>query len=309
MVDRCILATNIAETSLTIDGVRFVVDTGLVRLNYFDVKSGVDSLITCPISQAAARQRAGRAGRTQPGKVFRLYSEQVFSDMQPFTPPEMQRCDVSWAVLELKALGVSDVLHFDFLSPPSAEAMCHALELLYSLGALDENCNLTSDGNKMAEMPVEPRLSRCLLASLEYGCTEEMLSVAAMCDVEYPFVTLRHRSSEESRQRLAESLAQFVSLDGDHITLLNVYKGFRQSGHNASWCEQHMLHFKMLARAKEVFRLALSTSLRMLDSRASGGDAAAAAQGGGLRLLHLRGGHGGCPQGNHRWLLRPRRPA
>ena len=249
---RCILATNIAETSLTIDGVRFVVDTGLVRLNYFDVRSGVDSLITCPISQAAARQRAGRAGRTQPGKVFRLYSETIFNGMQPFTPPEMQRCDISWAVLELKALGVSDVLHFDFLSPPSAEVMSYALELLYSLGALDENCNLTSDGNKMAEMPVEPRLSRCLLASFQYGCTEEMLSVAAMCDVEYPFVTLRQRSSEESRQRLAESLAQFVSLDGDHITLLNVFNAFRQSGYSASWCEQHMLHYKMLARAKEV---------------------------------------------------------
>lgn len=246
------MATNIAETSLTIGGIRFVVDCGLVRLNYFDVRSGIDSLITCPISQAAAKQRAGRAGRTQPGKVFRLYTELSFNELQPFTPPEMQRCDVSWAVLELKTLGVADVLHFDFLSPPSSEAMCYALELLYSLGALDDDCNLTDSGNKMAEMPVEPRLSRCLLASLDLGCAEEMLSVAAMCDVEYPFVTLRQRSSEESKQRLAESLAQFVSLDGDHITLLNVFKAFQRSGHNSSWCEQNMLLHKMLARAKEV---------------------------------------------------------
>lgn len=249
---KCILATNIAETSVTIEGIRFVIDSGFAKLNYFDVRSGIDSLLVCPISQASAMQRSGRAGRTQPGKCFRMYTEREYQGLAPFTVPEMQRSDISWAVLELKALGIADVLHFDFISPPSADSLCHALELLYSLGALDGDCNLTAFGGKMAEMPVEPRLSRCLLMSFELGCVEEMLSVAAMCDVDYPFVTLRSKASDESKQRLADSLSQFVSLEGDHITLLNIFKGFVAFGYSSSWAESMMLNSRILLRAKEV---------------------------------------------------------
>jgi HrpA-like RNA helicase len=184
-----------------------------------------------------------------------MYTEPSYLSLEQFTPPEMQRSDLSWVVLELKALGVQDVLHFDFLSAPSADSMCYALELLYSLGALDDDCNLTAAGNKMAEMPIEPRLSRCLLASLELGCADEMLTVAAMCDVEPPFITLRGRASEESKQRLADSMANFVSLDGDHLTLLNVFRGFAAANYSASWSEQMMMHHRVLVRAREVHYL------------------------------------------------------
>lgn len=249
---KVVIATNIAETSLTIDGIRFVIDAGFVKLNFFDVSSGIDSLVTCPISQASARQRSGRAGRTQSGKCFRLYTEVDYNKLEVFTIPDMRRSDISWVMLELKALGIADVLHFDFMSPPSSDAMIHALELLHSLGAIDMNCDLTPLGVKMAEMPVEPRLSRCLLASFEYGCVQEMLSIAAMCDVEFPFVTVRHRAGEEAKQRLIECISQFASLDGDHVSLLSVFNGFASSGYDSSWCDQYMLSYKRLSRAKEV---------------------------------------------------------
>ena len=252
-VRKVILATNIAETSLTIDGVRFVVDTGFSRINYFNTRSGIDALITAPISQASAAQRAGRAGRTMPGKCFRLYTEEAFTkDLAAHTIPELQRADISWAVLELKALGVLDVLHFDYPSPPSADALCHALELLFSLGALDDQGGLTSLGGRMAEMPLEPRVSKCLLTSLELGCAEEMLTVAAMCDVEHPFITLRGRASEERKQRLNDSIGALASLDGDHITLLRVFGAAKEAGFTAQWCEEKMLSHRTLTRAKEV---------------------------------------------------------
>ena len=120
-------------------------------------------------------------------------TQSAFAELPDYLPPEMQRTDISWAVLQLKSLGIDNILHFDFLSPPPAEIMIHALELLFSLGALDENGLLTKDGAMMADLPIEPRVARCLLTSISMGCTEEMLSIAAMCAVDNPFITMRHR--------------------------------------------------------------------------------------------------------------------
>ena len=145
-----IIATNIAETSVTIDGIKFVVDAGLVKMKYFNVVSGVDALITCPIPQSSGNQRAGRAGRVMPGKCYRLMTEQSFSKLDPFNTPEMRRTDITWAVLQLKALGIDDVLHFDFLSSPHPESLNYSLELLYTLGALDLDCKLTDIGEKLS---------------------------------------------------------------------------------------------------------------------------------------------------------------
>lgn len=154
------------------------------------------------VSKASAKQRAGRAGRTQPGKCFRLMTQSSFDGLPDYLPPEMQRTDISWAVLQLKSLGIRDVLHFDFISSPPAEIMIFALELLYSLGALDADGELTAVGERMADMPIEPRLARCLLSSVDMGCSEEMLSIAAMCSVDNPFITQRHSASKESKARL-----------------------------------------------------------------------------------------------------------
>lgn len=248
---KVVVATNIAETSLTIEGIRFVIDSGLVKLNYFNVHNGVDSLVTCPISQASARQRAGRAGRTQPGKCFRLMTEETFKALKCHTPPEIQRTDLCAVILQLKALGIDDVARFDFLSSPSSEAMIYGLEILYSLGAMDDNGKLTDLGEQMAEMSLEPRMSKALLSSWDFGCGEEMLTIAAMCSIEHPFINQRNRASQEAKQQLLDSISTFASLDGDHISLLNVYKGFEDSGYNSSWCDSMMLQPRLLQRAKD----------------------------------------------------------
>jgi ATP-dependent RNA helicase DDX35 len=250
-VRKVIVATNIAETSLTIEGVRYVVDTGFVRMPYFDVENGLESLIVTTESKASATQRAGRAGRTEPGKCFRLFTEEAFNQLRDTTVPEIQRSNMAWPVLQLKALGIDDILHFDFLSSPPAEVMMHALELLYSLGALDEEAKLTPLGRDMAEFPCEPRLAKLLLSSFDFGCVEEMLTLVAMLSIQHPFIQPRS-SSKEAKQKLHDAVAEFAVLEGDHITLINVYNGFEDAQDQQSWCDQHMLQRRLLQRAVEV---------------------------------------------------------
>ena len=275
---KVVFATNIAETGITIEGIRFVVDAGmiflfvtsifyccfspiifilqgLVKLNYFDARSGMDSLICTHASKASYAQRAGRAGRTQPGKCFRLMTEESFRDLIPANLlPEMQRSDISWAVLQLKALGIDNVLRFDFISPPSADMMIYALELLYSLGALDNDGDLTEDGEKMADMPIEPRLARCLLSSIDMGCSDELLSIAAMCSIDNPFIKQRSTASKESKKRLQECMETFVSYKGDHLTLLNIYEGYASANFERSWCDQYCIQSRLMQRAREMRR-------------------------------------------------------
>eukprot|EP00980_Cylindrotheca_fusiformis_P016937 scaffold5157_cov100-Cylindrotheca_fusiformis.AAC.9 len=153
---KCVVATNIAEASLTIDGIYYVVDPGFSKQKAFNPKLGMDSLVVTPISQASARQRAGRAGRTGPGKCYRLYTEHAFkTEMLPTNIPEIQRTNLGNVVLQLKAMGINDLLGFDFMDPPPVATLVGALESLYALGALDEEGLLTRLGRKMAEFPLE----------------------------------------------------------------------------------------------------------------------------------------------------------
>ena len=268
---KIVLATNIAEASITIEGIRFVVDSGFVKLNYFDVHTGLEALVTGPITRAAATQRAGRAGRTAEGKCFRLMTEEVYSSpniLSEHAPAEMQRTDITSAVLQLKALGIDDVLHFDFLSAPPADSMIYALELLYSLGAVDDKGNLTTRGAAMAEMPVEPRISNVLLRSYEFGCGEEMLTIAAMCSVEYPFITVRSRGSNEAKLKLEKDIEELAVPLSDHLTLLNIYRRFEDSGYSSSWCDSMSLQYRVLNRAKEIRKNLKSILLRCSEAGA-----------------------------------------
>ena len=222
---KCVVSTNIAETSITIDGVVYVIDPGFSKQKVYNPRIRVESLLVSPISRASAQQRAGRAGRTKPGKCFRLYTESSFKkDLQEQTYPEILRSNLSNVVLQLKKLGIDDLVHFDFMDPPAPETLMRALELLNYLEALDDEGELTEIGSLMAEFPLDPQLSRMLIASADFKCPSEMLSIAAMLSIPQVFVR-----PNDQRKQADEAKAQFAHPDGDHLTLLNVFHAFKAS--------------------------------------------------------------------------------
>ncbi|CAG8612252.1 864_t:CDS:2, partial [Ambispora leptoticha] len=199
---KVVIATNIAETSITIDGIYYVVDPGFVKQNAYDAKVGMDSLIVTPISQAQARQRAGRAGRTGPGKCYRLYTEAAYrNEMLPNPVPEIQRTNLANIVLTLKAMGINDLLHFDFMDPPPVQTLLTALEQLYALSALDDEGLLTKLGRKMAEFPLEPPLSKMLIESVDLGCSEEILTIVAMLSVQNVFYRPKEKQAAADQKK------------------------------------------------------------------------------------------------------------
>ena len=177
---KVVVSTNIAETSLTIDGIVYVVDPGFSKQKVYNPRIRVESLLVSPISRASAQQRAGRAGRTRPGKCFRLYTEKAFADLDEQTYPEILRSNLGSTVLTLCKLGVKDLVHFDFMDPPAPETLMRALELLNYLGALDDEGNLTDKGRMLSEFPLEPELATALIDSPSYSCSSEMITLAAM---------------------------------------------------------------------------------------------------------------------------------
>lgn len=247
---KVIVSTNIAEASVTIDGIVYVVDCGFVKLRSFNPQSGIESLTATPVSKASATQRAGRAGRTKPGKCYRLYTEAAYHNLPETTVPEIQRGNLAPVILQLKALGIDNVLRFDFLTPPPAELFTRALELLYSLGALDDYAKLTRPlGVRMAELSVEPMMAKVLLSSTTFGCLSEILSIAAMTSLQGA-IWFSHdgekKASETARRK-------FAAEEGDHLTLLNVYQAFVTKGKKDSkWCRDNYLNFKSMVRAVSI---------------------------------------------------------
>lgn len=249
---KCIVATNIAEASVTIDGIRYVIDSGFVKMRLFNPKTSMDVLATVPISQASASQRAGRAGRTSPGKCYRLWPESEQALLSQATPPELARTDITPYILRMKALGIDNLARFDYLPPaPPSGMMVRSLEFLAALGALDEWGRFTAVGEQMAELPLEPMMAKAVLASAELGCTSEMLSIAAMISVSNPFVIPDEGRSKAGAEGELER-RKFIAEEGDHLTLLNVYNAFvnpRVGKQSARWCGNHRLNFKALSRA------------------------------------------------------------
>lgn len=246
---KVIFATNIAEASVTIDGIIYVIDCGHVKLRAYNPKSGIETLTLTPVSKASATQRAGRAGRTKAGKCYRLYTEAAFDALPDVTVPEIQRSNLAPMVLQLKALGIGNIARFDFLASPPAELIIRALELLYSLGALDDHANLTNPlGLRMAELALEPMLAKCLLSAPSFGCLSEMLSIAAMVSLQGSvWYSYDEKKEEEATRR------KFAVEEGDHITLLNIYHSFVTVGRKeAKWCHQHYLNFKSMNRAVSI---------------------------------------------------------
>mmetsp|Transcript_29398 Transcript_29398/g.49813 ORF Transcript_29398/g.49813 Transcript_29398/m.49813 type:complete len:1136 (+) Transcript_29398:78-3485(+) len=245
---KCVVATNIAEASLTIDGIYYVVDPGFCKQNVYNPKLGMDSLVVTPISQASANQRSGRAGRTGPGKCFRLYTETAFkNEMLPCNTPEIQRANLGNIVLTLKAMGINDMLGFDFMDPPPVQTMVTALETLYTLGALDEEGLLTRLGRKMAEFPLEPSLSKILITSADLGCSEEILSIVGMLSVEDIFYRPKEKQAQADMKK-----AKFFQPEGDHLTFLTVYQSWAHNKFSNPWCYENYLQARALRRAQDV---------------------------------------------------------
>ncbi|OIW28594.1 helicase associated domain-containing protein [Coniochaeta ligniaria NRRL 30616] len=245
---KVVIATNIAETSITIDHIYYVIDPGFVKQNAYDPKLGMDSLVVTPISQAQANQRAGRAGRTGPGKCFRLYTEAAFqSEMLPTTIPEIQRQNLSNTILMLKAMGINDLLHFDFMDPPPVNTMLTALEELYALSALDDEGLLTRLGRKMADFPMEPTLAKVLIAAVDMGCSDEILSIVAMLNLPTVFYRPKEKQTQADQKK-----AKFHDPHGDHLTLLNVYNAWKTSGYSSPWCFENFIQARSMRRAKDV---------------------------------------------------------
>ncbi|XP_041024117.1 probable pre-mRNA-splicing factor ATP-dependent RNA helicase DEAH9 isoform X2 [Juglans microcarpa x Juglans regia] len=246
---KVVISTNIAETSLTLEGIVYLVDSGFSKQKFYNPISDIENLVVAPISKASARQRAGRAGRVRPGKCYRLYTEEYFSkEMSAEGIPEMQRSNLVSCVIQLKALGIDNILGFDWPASPSPEAMIRALEILYSLGILDDDAKLTSPaGFQVAEIPLEPMISKMILSSNELGCSEEILTIAAVLSVQSIWVYGRgvHRELDEAKLR-------FAAAEGDHVTFLNVYKGFLQSGKSSQWCHKNHVNYHAMKKVVEI---------------------------------------------------------
>ena len=247
---KVIISTNIAESSVTIDRIIYVIDCGFVKLRAFNPLSGTEALTITPISKASATQRAGRAGRTKPGKCFRLYTQSAFENMPNVTVPEIQRSNLASTILQLKALGIDNVLRFDFFTPPPAELITRALELLYSLGVLDDYAKLTRPlGVRIAELAVDPMMAKALLSAPAMGCLSEVLSIAAMTSLQGA-VWFHHDGEKKATE---SARRKFAVEEGDHLTLLNVYQTFVTKGRKDSkWCRDNFLNYKSMTRAVSI---------------------------------------------------------
>jgi HrpA-like RNA helicase len=263
---KVIFATNIAETSLTIDGIVYVVDSGLCKQDSYDPRAGSSSLQIVPVSKASADQRAGRAGRTRPGVCFRLFTAWSYEHELPNeTPPEILRTNLASVILLLKSLGIDDLVHFDFMDPPPLAALRNALQRLYAMGALDgREGALTPLGRRMAEFPSDPMVSRTILAAHELGVLPPLLSICAMLDVQGAvFFRPRDHAAEADARRVAFTRGGSLPGVGDHFVLLRVYEAWEESGFSPHWCDSNFVQQRSMQRARSIRRQLVSLGQRL----------------------------------------------
>ncbi|KAG5046435.1 hypothetical protein JHK86_015841 [Glycine max] len=247
---KVVLATNIAETSLTIDGIKYVIDPGFCKMKSYNPRTGMESLLVTPISKASANQRAGRSGRTGPGKCFRLYTAYNYhNDLDDNTVPEIQRTNLANVVLTLKSLGIHDLLNFDFMDPPPAEALLKALELLFALSALNKLGELTKVGRRMAEFPLDPMLSKMIVASENYKCSDDIISIAAMLSVGN---SIFYRPKDKQVHADNARLNFHTGNVGDHMALLKVYNSWKETNYSTQWCYENYIQVRSMKRARDI---------------------------------------------------------
>ncbi|MCK6551328.1 ATP-dependent RNA helicase HrpA [Myxococcota bacterium] len=271
---RVVLATNVAETSLTIPGIVYVVDAGIARLSRYDPKSGTTRLQIEAISQASAEQRKGRCGRVRDGVCIRLYDEESYRARPEYTDPEIKRTGLAGVILRMKSLGLGDVEDFPFLDPPAPRAITEGYRVLEELGALDEKRELTKLGHQLARFPVDPRIARMIVAGAELGCLEDVLVVCAALNVQDP------RERPRDAQQKADDLhRRFRDERSDFVTLLKLWDFVQEAQKKGSsnlrrTCRDNFLSFMRVREWFEVHRqlVDIVRELRLHERRGSGGD-------------------------------------
>ncbi|MGF1484698.1 MAG: ATP-dependent RNA helicase HrpA [Opitutales bacterium] len=250
---RIILATNIAETSLTLPGIRFVIDTGTARISRFSAHTRTQRLPIEPISQSSADQRKGRAGRVAEGVCIRLYSEKDYSSRPKYTPPEIRRSNLASVILRLKAFGLGEVETFPFIDPPESRAITGGYRLLQDLGAVDEQKQLTALGRELARLPVDPTVGRMLLQARREHCLKEVLVIAAGLSIQDP----RERPMEQ--QEAADQMhRRFRQNDSDFLTLYNIWESYHDEVETLTrrqlrrFCEDHFLSYLRMREWRDI---------------------------------------------------------
>nr|XP_056715451.1 probable ATP-dependent RNA helicase DHX37 [Euleptes europaea] len=291
----CVAATNVAETSLTIPGVKYVVDCGKVKKRFYDKITGVSSFKVTWTSQASANQRAGRAGRTEPGHCYRLYSSAVFSDFEKFTPPEITRRPVEDLILQMKALNIEKVVNFPFPTPPPTDALVAAEELLIALGALQEppksgrlkklreaklSCPISPLGATMASFPVAPRYAKMLALSKQHNCLPYIISLVSALTVREIFEEFdRPAMSEAEQEKLKGKKARVVQMQriwagqgpsqklGDLMVMLGAVGACEYAGCTPVFCDANGLRYKAMVEIRRL-RGQLTTAVNAVCSDA-----------------------------------------
>lgn len=249
---KIIVATNIAETSVTIDGIKHVIDSGLIKQTQFDPKTGIEQLCLVEHALSGLDQRMGRAGRTAPGFCYRLFTKESLSHRPHYQVPEIQRSGLAQVVLAMKKVGIADVQEFDFIDPPNEDSVRQAEELLFLLGAIDECGEITPDGETMVDLSLEPRLGRMVIEAMKpnSNCLNEICIIASFLDGKNVFV----RPTDFLEARRADQLhEQFrTDKDSDFMVILNVWQAYVRSGYDDEWAKANFLNEKALEEAKNV---------------------------------------------------------
>lgn len=264
---KVIVATNIAETSITIDGVVYVIDTGMVKETHFHPESGIQSLDVVLHSQAGCNQRAGRAGRTRPGVCYRLYTEDDFDRRPQYTQPELHRMSLAGVVLTMEVIGIKDIERFDFVDAPERAAFHEAYETLISLGAVTKDGDgLTDLGHKMARLPLEPRIARMVLAAEQYGCVAEIATVASFLSARNVLVRPKGKEYEADAAH-----RRFKVAGSDMLVSLAIWEQYEVSGFDRGWCRENFVSSRTLWEIKSIREQLLSilTRHRLVTSGAS----------------------------------------
>lgn len=253
--DNCrklIFSTNIAETSLTVEGIGYVIDCGYVKQKIFNPRTAMDSLMIVPISKVQAIQRTGRAGRTAPGKCIRLYTEQFYEkQMSHVTIPEILRVNLASTILTLKSMGIEDVIEFEFMEKPNKESILEALKILYFLQAIDNDGKITRLGQEMSKFPLDCSYSRALIASKYFNVMKEMTSLVSLISCESVWFNV-NKYDEERRAYFEQKKVEFVDKNSDHMSFLNIYTEWEYNNFSDEWCKNNFLHYRALKQARNI---------------------------------------------------------